>query len=67
MPIYTREYSSHPRQVLFFTGQLLSTLLDTIDTLGSSFFDMVFAFNIETKLNQRSTDDEIKKVVFLKK
>ena len=54
--ICTRENSSHPAQVFLFAGTSLSFLLDTIDTSGSMFFDVVFFyifFNIETKLKQQ--------------
>ena len=55
MSICTRESSSHPAQVFLFAGTSLSFLLDTIDTSGSIFFDVVFFFffNIETRLKQQ--------------
>ena len=37
-----------PSPSLIFAGTSLSLLLDTIDTSGSSFFDIVFFFDIET-------------------
>lgn len=53
MSICTRESSSHPAQVFLFAGTSLSFLLDTIDTSGSIFFDVVFFFQHETKLKQQ--------------
>ena len=52
MSICTREISFHPAQVFFVAGIYLLLLPDGIDTSGSSFFDIVFVFNIETKLKQ---------------